>query len=120
MAFLVLPMFDKFDIDTRKVVGVLKSVFHWKSYLQSILPDNDNTTIVVLDNVCDESYTYEINGKEAYGVGPGDLHDRAFDYMEENVAITLTVSPRWYRDRNPIESRRLPLQHACVSIAEVL
>jgi hypothetical protein len=91
MAFFVLPVFDSFDISTRKVVGVLKAALHWKSYLQSLLPANVNNIIVVLENKCDGSYTYEINGSDAYAVGPGDLHDRAFDSMEETSGVTLTV-----------------------------
>jgi hypothetical protein len=91
MAFLMLPIFDSFSTSSRKVVGVMESVFHWKSYLVSILPSNIHGIIVVLENACDVPYTYEINGAEAYVIGAGDRHDTQFDYMEQFKGISLTT-----------------------------
>jgi hypothetical protein len=89
MAFLLLPVFDKFDITDRKVVAVMRSVIHWRAYLRGILPPNVNEIIVVLDNKCDGSYTYEIIGSEAYAIGQGDQHDHKYDYMEKRANVTL-------------------------------
>jgi hypothetical protein len=90
MAFLMLPIFDSFSTNNRKVVGVLESVLHWKSYLVSLLPSNIHGIVVVLENSCDVPYTYEIRGAEAYVIGAGDRHDTQFDYMEQFKRVSLT------------------------------
>lgn len=91
MAFLMLPIFDSFALETRKVVAILQSVIHWKSYLVSILPDNVHGILVVLENGCAEAYTYEIDGGDAYVVGSGDLHDSHYDHMEISKTISVKV-----------------------------
>ena len=89
MAFFVLPIFDTTNHETRKLVGVIKSVIHWKSYFQNLLPSNVIGITVVLDNVCDGAFTYEIQGTEAFSVGVGDLHDPKFDDFERIVTPEL-------------------------------
>lgn len=82
MTGLNIPVFDSFNRTSRKAVAVLKSVIHWKSYLRFILPSNVRGITVVLQNRCDGSHTFEIDGKEAHVVGFGDLHDPKFDQYE--------------------------------------
>jgi hypothetical protein len=82
MTELNIPVFDSFNSASRKPVAVLKSVIHWKAYLRFILPSNVRGITVVLQNRCDGSHTFEIDGKEANVVGFGDLHDPKFDQYE--------------------------------------
>jgi hypothetical protein len=82
MTELNIPVFDSFNTTSRKPVAVLKSVIHWKAYLRFILPSNVRGVTVVLQNRCDGSHTFEIDGKEAHVVGFGDLHDPKFDEYE--------------------------------------
>ena len=82
MARLKFPVFDSFDEATRKVVAVMVSVLHWKSYFVNILPSNANGITVVLENACDGFYTYELQGQNANAVGFGDHHDPSFNNLE--------------------------------------
>ena len=79
MSYLSIPIFDNFDIDTRMVVATIKSTIHWRSYLVNLLPSNVNGITVVLENVCDGFFTYEVHGSDVMNVGPGDQHDPTFD-----------------------------------------
>ena len=84
MAFFVLPLFDVADHTTRKMVGVIKSAIHWKSYFQNILPNNVNGITIVLENICSDigAFTYEIQGEQVFSVGPGDLHNVKYNDFE--------------------------------------
>jgi len=88
LTYLYIPIFDKYDVSTRKVVAVLQSLIHWRSYLRMALPQDIPPIRVVLDMKCpsmdghDEassSYTYEVQGQEAYIVGFGDDHNAVMD-----------------------------------------
>jgi hypothetical protein len=79
ISYFAMPVFDTFDVSTRQVVAVIKSMVHWRTYLTNLLPSNVVGVTVVLENLCDGFFTYEINGTSATAVGPGDLHDTDFD-----------------------------------------
>jgi hypothetical protein len=88
MAGIYLPVFDNLDdIRTASVVAVMASVLHWRSCFRYLLPNTVNGIDVVVDNTCGASYTYRINGTEAYPLGFGDLHDTRFDKYRHNATF---------------------------------
>jgi class 3 adenylate cyclase len=91
MAQFQIPVFDSFNETTRKPVAVMKSLIHWRHYFRNILPSNVHGVTVVLENECDGHYTYEINGKEAFVRGFGDLHDNKFDDYEMTAEFETDV-----------------------------
>jgi hypothetical protein len=42
---------------------------------------------VVLRNTCNQSFTYLLNGPDAYYIGEGDLHDKAYDELGMSVDL---------------------------------
>ena len=76
-----VPVYDGFLKETRKIAGILTCVVYWRTYFVDILPDNANGTIVVLENTCDQQYTYQIDGPSVSYVGPGDMHDSKYDHL---------------------------------------
>jgi class 3 adenylate cyclase len=42
---------------------------------------------VILENTCDQMYTYQIDGTEARYIGAGDLHDPKYDYLEAKTIV---------------------------------
>lgn len=78
---ILYPILDTADgpitLDTpnSNVVGILASTFFWRQFLENILPNDERGLIVVLENTCNQSFTYEVNGHKAVWLGPGDLHD---------------------------------------------
>jgi class 3 adenylate cyclase len=85
MAQFQIPVFDSFNETTRKPVAIMKSLIHWRHYFRNILPSNVDGITVILENECDGVYTYEINGKEAFVTGFGDLHERKFDHFRRTA-----------------------------------
>jgi len=66
-----------------KVVGIVASSFFWRSFLEDILPEDEVGLVVVFKNTCNQTFTYEINGREAEWLGPGDHHDTKYDGLRK-------------------------------------
>lgn len=76
------PVYNNFDSVNRESVGVMRAVLHWAKYFENVLPESTGGLVVVLENGCDDPFTYQINGKKVVPLGHGDLHDEEYDkYM---------------------------------------
>ncbi|GKZ01289.1 hypothetical protein MPSEU_001079900 [Mayamaea pseudoterrestris] len=73
-----LPVWSTFDRDTRKPVALLSALIRWESYFVNVLPEDLRGITIVLDNQCEDVYTFSISGREPTPVGLGDLHDPKF------------------------------------------
>ena len=83
MSNVYLPVFSSFETE-RKTVAVLTALVNWGTYFEDILPYNIRGIVAVLDNGCDEPFTYQIDGQVVQRLGPGDLHNTAFSsYKKE-------------------------------------
>jgi class 3 adenylate cyclase len=82
--FLVAPVYDDFEGRAESLVGIMVSVVPWHNFFRNILSDGTRKGMyVVIENVCDgAALTYQVNGQQVTFLGPGDLHDPAFDYLE--------------------------------------
>ena len=65
----------------------MRIVTYWARYFRHVLPTDTVGIVFVLDNSCDEPYTYQINGEEVVLLGQGDLHDPAFDEAVREVSF---------------------------------
>jgi class 3 adenylate cyclase len=82
IADIHVPLYDDFNKRSRKLVGLLTCVIYWRTYFVNLLSENADGIVVVLENNCNQKYTYEIRGANASYVGPGDLHDAKYDRLE--------------------------------------
>lgn len=78
---LYIAVYDTFE-DNATVVGVLSAYVYWQVYFEQVLLSEDDGIIAVLENTCEQAYTYLVSGPEASYVGTGDLHDSRYDGME--------------------------------------
>ncbi|CAB9526550.1 Receptor-type guanylate cyclase gcy (Partial), partial [Seminavis robusta] len=89
------PIFDKFsyyedsdsDPDPPKVGAVFLIMIYWRTYFDNLLPPGADGIFVILENTCDQVYTYRIDGTSSLFVGHGDLHDPKYDYLEAGTSI---------------------------------
>jgi len=75
------------------VVGFLGANIFWDAYMQvGQLPSTANHIQVVLENTCNQSFTFKVMDGDILFEGEGDLHDRQFDdYLDETFELrTLT------------------------------
>lgn len=80
------PIFSDFNGEKQVVAG-MNFQFSWQTYFEGLLPDNARSFVVVLENECDGSFTYQIDGAEVKTLGVGDLHDTTFS--NKNISTYL-------------------------------
>lgn len=87
-AMHVQPVFDEINEFDGKMVGFLSSIVSWDRFLANLLPDGVKGITAVLRNTCNESFTYELEGRR---VGAGIIQ---LDIGFVNVALTVKHFPR--------------------------
>jgi hypothetical protein len=74
-------------VHTLNTVGVMAMTFFWRDFIVNILPPGSDGTVVVFENTCNQTFTYQINGPDVVYKGAGDLHDPVYDYMEQESRL---------------------------------
>lgn len=90
---VVQPVFGGFEEDS-EIVGHLVTVIPWGSFFADILHSDDEGLTVVLDNICNEVFTYNIQGRQASLVGEEDLHDTRYSSMEKKAIFADFANPQ--------------------------
>ena len=84
---LYYPIYDSFNITSRNLVAVFDTLVYWQVYFVDVLPQNADGVIAVLENTCNQSFTYAIDGPNARYLGPGDLHDPKYSHYEVSTGF---------------------------------
>ena len=77
------------DRPDSKVVGIIASSFYIRSFLEHILPRGERGLVVVFENTCNQTFTYEVSGDEATWLGNGDLHEEKFDHLGQSMDFAM-------------------------------
>lgn len=95
LSYYYFPIFEP-PVSDPVLVGVLQAVVYWNNYFEDLLPQTAKGVVVVLDNTCEQSFTFSIHGERASFLGDGDLHDSKYDDMEVSTeyGVFLKRSPR--------------------------
>ena len=72
---------DAEDVLAAEVVGVLEICIYWRDLMKDTLKSGSNGIVVVFENDCAASFTYEVNGPNVVFMGTDDLHDSKYDNM---------------------------------------
>lgn len=78
-----------------EIVAMLASGTAWDEALLRLLPENVVGIHAIIKNTCNQSFTYEIRGHDAFFIGEGDLHEDIFDDMEVAVNLALHTHPKF-------------------------
>jgi hypothetical protein len=62
--------------------GVLSMSVYWRDFFRDILPNGKNGVLVVVENPCNPTFTYQINGPRVVYLGGFDAHDPEYDHLE--------------------------------------
>lgn len=88
------PVFDSFDLATRKVAGEIVTTIFWRLLFSNILPESVQGVVCVLSNTLGNKATYVINGQTATLLGTGDLHDPKYNHMGLTRDVSEYVTER--------------------------
>ena len=82
---LLYPIFDQ--IYDGKVAAFVSVDLFWEAFLERILPPNADGIYVVIENTCDQVFTFMLNGEDAAWLGDGDLHEQDSKYNEKKESF---------------------------------
>ena len=69
------------------VVGILSVYLYWKVLIQDMLTESGGM-FYVIENKCNRTMTFEINGPDIRFIGIGDFHDPAFSHMVQSFNLS--------------------------------
>ena len=78
----------EYNVQNNTLVGALAATVYWRSIIQDTLPPGSNGLVVVFNNTCSKSFTYQINGPDVVFVGVNDRHDVKYDFLRVSSKIT--------------------------------
>lgn len=70
-----------------QVVGTVVVSYYWRDLLREILPQGSDGIIVVVENSCDQKFSYQINGPDTVYLGPDDYHDPEYNAFLRQVKL---------------------------------
>jgi class 3 adenylate cyclase len=82
LSTLFYPILDGYQ-EGSKIVGTLVVLQYWHELFANVLPTSADGIIAVLENTCNQIYTFQINSEKVLFLGKGDLHDVQFNRLEE-------------------------------------
>jgi len=100
MSLISIPIFNNFD-DDRQTAAVMAAWVDWTMYFESVLPETVQGIHVVLSDSCGGFFTLSIVGETVEFLGPGDLHNAAFNDRR--------TSSRFQRDQSVADGTKLGL-----------
>ena len=86
-----VPVFDGLGRET-EIKAVLLIFIYWRTYLDYILPQSSDGLVVILENTCNQTYTYEVDGIHSTFIGNGDLHDHRYDYLGIGAGVDVRTT----------------------------
>ena len=79
------------------LAGLMVISFYWRDMMKEILPPSEEGVVIVFENECAPTFTYQIDGPKARYLGFGDLHETRFDYLEQAA---------WFHQLNTFSVRK--------------
>ena len=64
---------------TEDVVGVVAVTFYWRDILKIFLKEKINGMHIVIENSCNQTFTYTWSGSEPIYLGSGDFHETGYE-----------------------------------------
>lgn len=68
-------------------VAHIWAAFYWRELFTNILPTGINGLVLVVENACNQSFTYRINGPNVEFLGYGDHHDPSYDDLAQGISL---------------------------------
>ncbi|CAB9521849.1 Receptor-type guanylate cyclase gcy [Seminavis robusta] len=91
--FAFHPVFQYAGDLNSKVVAMISTATAFDASMRNLLPSNVKGMLCVIQNTCNQTFSYMIEGKEAYYQGFEDNHDPSYDDMALQVPLTVIAHP---------------------------
>jgi hypothetical protein len=66
---------------------------YWRDVLTNLLSPGSDGIVIVFENECNPTFSFQVNGPDVDYLGRGDFHDSKYNSMEIGVCIDLNQLP---------------------------
>ena len=87
---LLIPVYKTPNDPDSKLVAYVGGGFAWDFALRQLLPDNVGGIVVEIQNSCNESSLYELDGYDAFYLGENATRETKYDNMKVARDLTFT------------------------------
>jgi hypothetical protein len=82
------------DFDS-EIVAYVGSGFAWDFALRYLLPEGVDGIIVEIENSCNQTFSYQIKGPDAYFIGDGSKHESKYEQMKKTQSLSIHTHPNF-------------------------
>jgi hypothetical protein len=93
--FVAYPIFSVPGDFQSEIVAYAGSGFAWDFALRNLLPEGVDGIIVEIENNCNQSFSYQISGPEAFFIGDGKVHEAKFNDRKVFRSLSLHNHPNF-------------------------
>jgi hypothetical protein len=92
-SFMWTPVYDEMRNPESNFACVVGTGFAWDFSLRNLLPQSVKGIIAVIANDCNQTYTYDITGSDAFYIGEGDQHEPKYDSYKVVRELSVLKDP---------------------------
>jgi hypothetical protein len=78
-----------------EIVALIGGGVAWDFALRNLLPEGVDGIIVETENNCNQSFTYQITGPDAFFIGNGGLHETKYENMKVVRSLSVHTHPNF-------------------------
>jgi hypothetical protein len=87
---------------TNDVVGILSVTFRWSDLLSKYaISEFPEGLMIVVENSCNQTFTYTWSHHKAVYLGSGDLHESAFNHLKQAFSLSDVRESDWHTGEPP-------------------
>jgi hypothetical protein len=94
-SFVYTPIHKVVGDYNSEIVAIVGCGAAWDASLRNLLPEGVEGILSVIRNSCNQTYTYEISGRDAFYLGEGDQHEEKYGHKEVVVDLALHTHPNF-------------------------
>lgn len=87
------PIFDTFNASDsqREIVGIVFAATYWSNLFKDVLPDDAQNITIIVENECEQTYSYSVSGAVVTFLGEGRRHDPEYEKLQKGeLEINIT------------------------------
>jgi hypothetical protein len=99
---LLQPLLNKTDsIQTEnpedyQFLGFVSVTIYWRDLISNLLPPGSDGIIIVFENECNPTFSFQVYGPKVQYLGRGDFHDPKYESLKNGVSKQFSVA-KWHQ-----------------------
>jgi hypothetical protein len=81
------------------MVGFIAISIFWRDLVTNLLPPGSDGILIVIENICNPTFSFQVNGPDVEYLGRGDFHDPKYDSMGIGVSSQPYSEFRYMRQK---------------------